>query len=214
MNPAVSYELDRRKIPHTTRLDYGGSTERYLYRILAYSRVNALLEEIDDKLFKGPVDCPIKPETHAFFSVKILFGLIQINIHLLKEIIAQERPNQIITFGNSYPEQQGSIGDDEPISALVLALNGWDIPVKNYPGGLYTEKIVSSNPPHLAKENWIRNSFIKNSTLFNLAMIVKRKGLLCLPHAAISPLFHKKMPVVLYGSGYNWETGAPAYDIR
>jgi UDP-N-acetylglucosamine transferase subunit ALG13 len=203
LNPTISFELDRRKIPHTTTLNYGGSDERYRNGIKAYSTVNKILEEIDTKLSDGSVDCPIKTATYSFHHIKNLFDVIQTNIHLLMEIIAQERPEKIITFGSSSSQPQGIIpfSNDESVFAQLLALDGWNIPVICFP----TEKTIIPTPLHHVKENRFRHFLIKNSTLFNMAMIVKRKGLKYLVHVAISSLLYKKIPVVVYGSGYNWD---------
>lgn len=203
LNHVISFDLDRLKIPHTTTFDYGGSKERYHDAIMAYSNVIRILEEIDIKLSKGSVDCPLKTAAYSFYYIKNLFDVVQTNIHLLKEIIAQERPEKIITFRCCSSQPQGIIpfSNDESVFAELLALEGWNIPVISFP----TERTITLNPSYHVKENFFRHFSIKNSTLFNVAMIAKRKGLHYLAHVATSSLLHKKIPVVVYGSGYNWD---------
>ena len=205
LNPVISIELDRRRIPHTTTLDYGGSEERYRDGILAYSAVKRILEEIDNALSSGSgtTACPIKTASYSYYYVKILFDVIQTKVHLLREIIAKEQPQKIITFRCSQSEHQGIIpfSNDDSVFADLLALDGWNIPVICLP----SEKKNIFNTPNHNRNNLLREYLIKNSAFFNLATIIKRKGLRYIIPVVTASIIHKKKAVVVYGSGYNWD---------
>ncbi|MDD4136682.1 MAG: hypothetical protein PHT99_02160 [Methanoregula sp.] len=191
-----------------TTTGYGGSEELYNDGIAAYDAVLGILEEIDTALSRqsGPGDCPVTPATYSFYCIKILFDVVRTKIYLMEKIIGQEKPDQIIAFlpRNLPPRGIMPFTDDESVCAQLLALEGWKIPVQF----VSTEQALIPVPVNREKESII-STILKNSTVFNLAILYKRKGLRSL--ASVAPaLLHKKAPVVIYGSGYNWDDALAA----
>lgn len=146
----------------------------------------------------------------SFFYAKCLFDVIQSKIHLLKEIIAQEDPERIIVFESTHSlnQQYVAFSESDSVYSQLLKLSGWKIPVIHIPLNEHFQIPASRElplPTHTIMED-IRKILIKNSFFFNNGMIVKKKGLRYLLHITYySIIERKKRPIILFGSGYNWD---------
>ena len=209
LNPQVSYELERKGVFHKTTLDYGGSYERNLDCVNAYRTVNNVLMNVDQQVCQVLKKYQKNAAKFPFFYVKCLFDVIQSKIHLLKEIIAHEKPETIIVFESRHTQNRSFVAfsEDNSVYSQLLELDGWTIPVIRIPSDSPLQ--IPPMPAFLQLSHIIadriRTALRKNSFFFNNGMLVKRKGLRYSLHISFYSAIGKKQPVVLFGSGYNWD---------
>jgi hypothetical protein len=215
ISPHAEYILQKEGINHKTACDYPGGDERLRLGFENFGRLDKITEILDIELIRIHQTRTLKPANYAFFYLKTLFDVLSSTIHLIKTIIAVERPHKIFVYSQSSEPQfvpPYSFGEYENIFAKVLQIPGWKIPVivkKRPQRGIQNTKSDKAKKL-LGWESIIYPVAKNNSFVFNLGLLWKRFGLKGISLAITSLLSTGiKSPIVIYESGYNWDDALP-----
>jgi hypothetical protein len=208
LSPSASFALDHARIPHKTLKDYGGGTERYEAGLENFRIVDRLVAVLDRAIAPLHAIPTLTPARYTTCDLKILFDQLGNTISTIKTVIDTERADAVCLYTRS-PVGTGPgasvLSPDESIPAVVLGMNGWNVPVTIVnahpdPSGQTADEGSVVSAPDL--KNWLQ----KRDLLFNLSLIAKRNGTGRAAGTLLSYLTRRhRCPVLLYNSGYNWD---------
>ena len=132
--PQASWDLETKNIPYKLLNTYHNAEKIYNAGIKNYEPLFQFCQRIDSKI--ADQDETIKknglcPASDNFFIIKILYDALLTRTIILYEIIDQEKPELIVTFGPI--ERKSPLGnkcfppfdDDDNIYNFLLSLEGW-----------------------------------------------------------------------------------------
>ena len=220
LSPFAMYELDKQNVPYHVPEDYYESQELYQLGMDNYQKVEEICDTIDKKIQDAnPIIAKlgITPALFNFYYLKIIYDAATIRLFQLSKLIEAGKPDVIFIydtkkypFGISEMAPYLLFDNRESIYARILALDGWNVPVKILP---YISQPKNS---YLERENYqaISDRLKKKAVrwlqthpeLFDVAVETQNYGW----HGLLNMLkgylhTNKNMPVLLFGGGYNWD---------
>lgn len=214
--PHASWDLETKKIPYKSLDTYHKAEKIYNAGIKNYAPLFHFCQHIDRNISHqvGMNNKGLCPASDNFPVIKILYDALLVRTIILYEIIEQEKPELIVTFGpieRKYQSEKNSLlpfEDKDNIYHYLMGLEGW--PCKTLQLQRYKQKLIthkSDNKSQSMKRkilSKIPNRFfffiipadglIKNFT--NLYYIIKNR--LC-----------GKKTLLLIGFAYDWNYMIP-----
>jgi len=219
LTPFAMYELDKHNVNYKIPEEYYSSEELYQVGIDNFRKVEELCNLIDTVIKQSNTEVVkynIRPAMFSFRDLKIVYDTFVIRIFQLSKIINSEKP-ALIKFYNTltYPfgEHESACylcyDHRESIYSQVLSLEDWGIPTKTLPWIPICEGSGSEKNPHYLitqiKSNlgaWLQ----KHPELFDILILIhKSRYHEVLNWLKSNLMTSKDTPVLLYGSGYNWD---------
>ena len=222
-SPGVSWELGSRSVPCRDAgsfLDAGAAWQRGMEN---YGTVAELSRLIDRHLAAGAGEasgCDPRPGSDNFFFTKLLYDAITLRICILRGILREEAPAELISCGGGIPRGGRETGPgtlpfppEERVFDRILSLPGWGCRWTSLPAG-------ENQPAPAGSGNGPRKGGGFTRRFQGLAPGPARalqylalggslgEDLGIAWHAAANALRGKER-LVLMGYGYDWHTLAP-----
>jgi hypothetical protein len=174
-----------------------------------FDRIKRIVAVLEKEIFPFHFIPNLTPVQYSIYNLKFLLDVLWTTIITLKKIIDSEKPDIIRLYTCGHIESGIGLyafSNDESVYADVLVLDGWHIPVSViWRGDRHPE-----NQGPIEKKSLLANQIIssikKRDLIFNLGMIYLREGFYdCMKSLFYSLKFWRNKPVLIYGSGYNWD---------
>jgi hypothetical protein len=219
LRPPVALELENRGIPYRTILSYGDTLGRWERTLDNFALLDEITAEIDIGIAEMLTVKTLRPALFSYYYLKILLDVVTTKILVIRTIVAEEKPDELIAYEHPPASPAGyfPFREDESVFSRVLGLGTWGVAVRIIPPTqtVPTQSTIPSKTPRPSFTGYLRQ-FIKNDnlisrTLFNWAFISKHFGI----PEAIAVMLGQGMtgpsrPVIIYGGGYNWDYSLPA----
>ncbi len=210
LRPSVAWELECRGVPYKNILLYGDGNKRWKKTLENFAILDDVTAEIDTGIADFLSIKTLKPALFSFYYLKILMDVITTKILVLRTIISIERPDEIIAFFHDYPKSNSffPFSEEESVFSYLLELDGWNVPVR------IIRPVMQSIPSNISRQvsegsvllNELSSLMKEKQYLFNAGFIFSRFGLWQSITAIICSFFaYPPKPVMIYGSGYNWD---------
>lgn len=223
LTPFATAELEKAKVPHKTAIDYPGREERYNEGLKNYPRINSITEMVDKELLPIHQISTLQPAQYPFYYLKILFDVLSSTVLLLNTIIDIEKPDVIICCCPETPSHKTGLfafTDEDSVFSEVLSLMSKLNKATSFPDICSIRKSQSQSqsvtlPKGSPRENmvkWIRsNEYLGSvSFIYNLGLVRKQFGLISALDSCIHYILPgRRLPVLIYEYGYNWEDILP-----
>ncbi|MCD4703665.1 MAG: hypothetical protein K8R64_05145 [Methanosarcinaceae archaeon] len=217
------YELERRNIKFRIMEDYYDSNELYQMELKNYDKVEELCDLVDNTIKKYSsvvVEYNVRPAAYTIRHIITIYCVLTTRIFQLSKLIDTENPDlvfvyetNICPFGPFKSAPYISFDNNESLYSRLLSQDGWNTTVKILPTIQATGDSVADNTIHIKNNNIIQHAkeivtpwLRTHPCLFDLALNIEKNG-----HVGLSYLIRrthgsrKRIPVILYGSGYNWD---------
>lgn len=216
LTPFAVYELDKQNIGYKIIEEYCDQNELYNIGIDNFKKVEELCKIIDEFISTGKlIQYQIRPAFFSFYYLKMIYDSVIIRLSKLNELIEKEEPDVIIAYDTEkYPF--GATGNaphicfdnKESIYSQLLSLSNWGMEINmkaciHDPSVQYeANKVKYSDILLKSLKKWVT----KNPLINDFAMVSKKKGFSGI-YKYLTKIFfaEKKTPVILFGSGYNWD---------
>lgn len=209
LTPEALYAFERSHISCIPISNYLWDDECERQGMENFTRIERLSGILDPELGKFHPVLGLFSVRNSIFDVKILLDVLWTKILILKKIIDTERPDCITLYVPGKKEHEFAdcvFRNDESLYAELLAMDGWEIPVViifSPDPSLSERKIpVPATPP---LKNRIRQWIKKYDVLFNVGIIITKTGFLAAGISVLHAMRPGHSPVLIYGSGYNWD---------
>ena len=209
LSPSASYSLDRRKIPHRSLQSYAGGEDPYRTGLDNFGRIEKLFHVLEPELKNLHGIPTLEPSRYSIYNLKILFDVLFTSIALIQRIIHKERPDAICIPLKRVPKERVgryAFSNEESVYVTILSMDGWRVPVEFLEEGTLPaprpQTTVSYPPLGELLRRWIGS----RDPLFNAGILLKRQNALSSSRAYFKGLLKRSGgPVLIYGSGYNWD---------
>nr|WP_321419190.1 hypothetical protein [uncultured Methanomethylovorans sp.] len=219
LTPSVMYELDKNGISYNIPEEYYDPEELFKLGLNNFKIVEDICNMIDLEIQQHIPefeDLNINPGLFSFYSIKIFYDAITIRIFQLSKITTSESPSVVYVydslkypFGSCASAPYLLFDHKESLYSQLLTLSDWNFSVKMLTNPVrhdnnsceLTTPLFSSTIKAKLKV-WLT----KHPILYDLALNAQKKGIIGPLYWLSRSLFQKKgLPVLLYGSGYNWD---------
>lgn len=224
LTPFAMYELERYGVDYKIPEDYYDPDELYKMGISNYDKVENLCNIIDRIIKQYSQDTVKYNVTTAMFTIRhinTIYNVLMTRMFQLSKLIGAEKPDSVFVyetniyqFGDCKSAPYLFYDNRESIYSRLLLLDGWNTSInilcltrmKNE-GGSDNKSCVNKDKKISVKTKNIIASWLRmHPHMYDLALTMQKNGAQGLSNFIVNKFgSEKKIPVILYGSGYNWD---------
>jgi len=200
--PEVTWELEKRGIPFTgiesfyePRMIYSKGMENYEIVETVCSSIDAVFHEKDPFLKKYD----FRPARDNFYFLKMLFDNLTLRVLLIQSVVAKEKPDKIIIFGNRDECTEQELQDfpftyNDRLYSLLLKKSVWNCDLIEITNNNYIKKSNQKNKNNQSLAVRVSKILRQYPSFFIPLLTLKKWGL----SQAVEVFYHQMINPVVY----------------